>query len=686
MIDVALPRGPDRFETALVHSNPVDRAAHYRQPLLAPSNAAVTHTSHREGDPAHWLERQALQQQSGVRDMKLSGSFEVVGWFARGLRACGAPSAALALLAASPTFAVPSDWPLLAQLQDVPGAREVQRAAREAERAARNARTAERQAERAAQNADREAERVAREGELRATGAARRSARDQRETDCGRIQAWLSDTAGVPPEVLERRFGGGAGRTDPAAAAVQLPYESWLFQDARFASAFGKRFDEVPAEERATLQTAGNGCISPRNARGQAISDNVLFLRAFDPRYHPGYAQGVQKIREAQTQIDAAKKDLALLAPDDDGLRRYRELAAQAARLRLFLGVEQRSAYEQALAQAQTRVAQPVLARRAGDAVAQAKGYAGLTALVELQAEMTRDGGAVPPGLRERQTQIALELVAHERARVDALGNGLVGLERGVQWHREYAIRYGAKLVPAVPQLRAMLEHFEVRRAAILDASQAELGARIVQVKSDGELQQLVAQYVPLEFDQRQTSGTGLMTRVAAQRETLHKRSVIGTPPTAPTQPATQAPAAPARAPVASADGGPSESEMYDAFNQLLQAQNAQAAGVAERCNNRDFQGDAVLAMQCLQYGMGVGTTRGGQGVLAPQFKISRFEKLGCEKAQGEAGFRCDYVAGIAGNVNLPPSLGAIVSNGSVTQARFVKRGSGWLMLPDRSR
>ncbi len=610
--------------------------------------------------------------------MKLSDLLEDAGGVIRGVRACGAGTAALAVLAASSTFAGPSDSLLLAQLPNVPGAvpgaRELQRAVRDAERTTRNT--------------ERQAERTAREGERRSAGEDRRSARDQREQSCGRIQAWLSDTSGVPAEVLERRFGGGAGRTDPMAAATQLPYESWLFQDARFAPAFGKRFDEVPADERAALQQAGNGCVSPRNARGQAVSDNMLFLRAFNPHYHPGYAQGVQKIREAQAQIDSAKKDLALLAPDDEGLRRYRELAAQAARLSLFLDAEQRGAYQQALAQAQTRVAQPVLARRAGDAVAQANGYTGLTTLVELQSEMARDGGAVPPGLRERQADIARDLVTQERARVDALGNGLVGLERGVQWHRDYATRYGAKLVPAVPQLRAMLEHFELRRAAILDASQAEVGARIAQVKSDGELQQLVAQYIPLEFDQRHIGGTALMTRVAEQRETLHKRSVIGTQAVAaaPAPPATPAQAAKARTAVAPADGGPSESEMYDAFNDLLQAQNAQATNVAERCNNRDFRGDPVLAMQCLQFATGVGTTRGGQGVVAPQFKISRFESLGCEKAQGEAGFRCDYIAGISGNVNLPPSLDAVVKSGSVTKARFVKRGNGWLMLPDRPR
>lgn len=87
--------------------------------------------------------------------------------------------------------------------------------------------------------------------------------------------------------------------------------------------------------------------------------------------------------------------------------------------------------------------------------------------------------------------------------------------------------------------------------------------------------------------------------------------------------------------------------------------------------------------MQCLQFAVGVGTTGGGQHVIAPEFKISAFDKLGCEKAQGEAGWRCDYAIGFAGNVALPPSLAAALGGGSHGQSRFVRRGGAWLMLPN---
>lgn len=76
--------------------------------------------------------------------------------------------------------------------------------------------------------------------------------------------------------------------------------------------------------------------------------------------------------------------------------------------------------------------------------------------------------------------------------------------------------------------------------------------------------------------------------------------------------------------------------------------------------------------------------TSGGQGVVAPRFEVSRFEKSACEKAQSEAGYYCDYVAGFAGNANLPPSLAGMLHNGEITQARFVRQGSRWILIPRR--
>ena len=86
--------------------------------------------------------------------------------------------------------------------------------------------------------------------------------------------------------------------------------------------------------------------------------------------------------------------------------------------------------------------------------------------------------------------------------------------------------------------------------------------------------------------------------------------------------------------------------------------------------------------MQCLQIAIAGGVTNGGRDVRAPQFNITRFEKIACEKAQGKPGYLCDYVMGYGSNMAAnSPMLEGTMRNGAVTQARFVKRDGGWIAL-----
>lgn len=536
------------------------------------------------------------------------------------------------------------------------------RAQREAKRAGIESRRAEQQARRDAQMTERRQQRDARV-----------AARDEREAFCQRIADWLSSgiTETIPSEVLARRFGGGPS----GGSAGTIPYESWLLQDARFTSAFGSRYDEVPVAEQQRLRDAGNNCKAPRNERGQAIADNMLFYRAFNEPYRARYVQGVVAIRNAHEQVDAAIEDLRRLRGDEDGARRFREHAARQAVLAEMLAEGSRNVWRQAFADAYQRALLPWHTERLRQAAASAKGFDGLSMLFDLEARMMRDADAAgatvqaPPELRARQTALAQTVVDEERVRIDALGSGVVGLARGVKWHEDATQRYG-RISQVQAELREMFSHFETRRGAVLDAAQPELLRLIGGANDETELQRLIATYIPLETDGRRRSGMALLQEVALQREDLHKRRILGS--------ATEVAAS-------AATGEPSVSDMYDAFNAGLQAINREARQTAERCNNREFnrgQGDPVLAMQCLQFGVGVGVTHDGQNVASPQFAVSSFRKIACEKAQGEAGYRCDYVAGMSGNLNLPPSVAAWMRNGEITQARFVRQGTGWLLIP----
>lgn len=531
----------------------------------------------------------------------------------------------------------------------------------------------------------REAQRAARQ----AGGTARRTQvmneRQEREVTCAKLTEWLSDIDSVPPEVQQRRFGGGTGAS---TAAMQIPYESWLLQDDRFVSFYGKPFDAVGADEMQRLQRGGN-CPSPRNARGQAVIDNMFLYRSFDPRYHPRYADGVKAIRAAHAEVRTALAQLRALKPDDEGLRRYRELAAPSERLSAFLGEEPRSGYRQALQVAYQQVAQPVLASRSREAIAQAKGYDGLLALSQLQGEIGRDAassrtaaGSAGEQLRAKQAAIARELVAQERARVDALGQGLVGLERGVQWHQDYRARY-EKLTGSAPELREMLAHFEQRRGVLLEAAQPELSSRITQARSDRELDELTARYLPLDSDKRSVAGTALLTRVAESRDELHKRGVLGgrevaaADARAPAAAAQPAAAPPKTAPVAErvAAGEPTESDMYDLIKQRLDNAAAEVRNMAAECKGGFNQNDPAKAMLCLAGGIG---THAGAG---EAMKITRFEKLGCERASGKPGYLCDYLVATSGGAarGMGASMERLIGRGGAGQARFLKTRDGWI-------
>lgn len=573
------------------------------------------------------------------------------------VRARAITAALLALIAAAGAATIPAEA----------GAADEPRMSRETQRAAAQAR-------RDAVNAERRQQR-----EAVAT------AREERVAACRRIADWLAiDVADtIPPAVLASRFGGGR----PGGAAAAIPYESWLLQDARFAPTFGARYDELPPAEQQHLRDAGNNCVAPRNDRGQAIADNMLFYRAFTEPHHARYVQGVARIREAHARVDAAMRDLQGLTGDDDGAKRYREHAARQEELGALLAASRRTAYQQAFADAYQRALLPWHAQRLRQAAAGAQGYEGLLALSELQAQMQRDArvgagtAALPPEVQARQAALARALVAQERTQIDALGSGAAGLVRGVQWHEQATRRYGP-LGSAQSELGAMFAYFETRRGALLDAAQPELMRLIARTRDEGELGRLVASHFPLEIDRARPSGAALLEQVALQRDELHKRSILGGGDTAPRASGGAAPA-----PAAGSPGEPSESEMYDAFHARLRAINDGARETAEHCNQREFnrgQGDPVLALQCLQFGLGVGVTSNGQNVGAPQFQVSNFRKIACEKAQGQAGYQCDFVAGMAGNLNLPPSLAGLMRNGEMAQARFVRQEAGWLLIPPR--
>ncbi|WP_341645365.1 hypothetical protein [Thauera sp. SDU_THAU2] len=118
-----------------------------------------------------------------------------------------------------------------------------------------------------------------------------------------------------------------------------------------------------------------------------------------------------------------------------------------------------------------------------------------------------------------------------------------------------------------------------------------------------------------------------------------------------------------------------------------LQFDNVNEAAVerAKRCNNREFNrggGNPLLAIECLGEGLGGGGVTRDGNIRPTEVSITTFRKIACEKAQGKAGYLCDYVLGFDTNApNNPTSRYTRV--GANSQGRFVKQENRWIRLEE---
>lgn len=121
----------------------------------------------------------------------------------------------------------------------------------------------------------------------------------------------------------------------------------------------------------------------------------------------------------------------------------------------------------------------------------------------------------------------------------------------------------------------------------------------------------------------------------------------------------------------------PDEREMCGAIEAKFDAMNEQMQQTRKLCEQRAYQNDPALAMQCLaQF-----SASGGTGNMS--VRITRCEKVACEKASNQAGYICDYITGMdmPGNVAMTGSLGAMATRGGLGQGRFIETKSGWLFI-----
>ena len=116
---------------------------------------------------------------------------------------------------------------------------------------------------------------------------------------------------------------------------------------------------------------------------------------------------------------------------------------------------------------------------------------------------------------------------------------------------------------------------------------------------------------------------------------------------------------------------------MYDALKATMDGMNSNMKDTENACRAGDYQNDPFLALQCIGI---FGGTAGRGGISA---RITKFQKIACEKADGKPGYVCDYAIRLnMSGLTLPPSGARIMNSEQVVHKRFVRTGDAWIALP----
>jgi hypothetical protein len=128
-----------------------------------------------------------------------------------------------------------------------------------------------------------------------------------------------------------------------------------------------------------------------------------------------------------------------------------------------------------------------------------------------------------------------------------------------------------------------------------------------------------------------------------------------------------------------SLQGEPTERQMQVALETKFKLINANLISLAESCRNRDFvtNQNPLQALQCMQI-----CAAAMNETCEVSFELTRFRKIACQKSPSEAGYVCDFEAGLATNAPYAQmALQTMIGGGTAGQGRFVRDDGQWTFM-----
>jgi hypothetical protein len=487
---------------------------------------------------------------------------------------------------------------------------------------------------------------------------------------CAAIPEWTARLAAEHPEL-------DLMRTDLGVINAQAAN---LFADGSFEKVFDKPYDELSAQERADIwRDRIRFCLQAPQYKDRLTWESTILPHAFTTKAAE-LAPAVIANRQARQALPQSISTLENLPEVPESYDQAMAIAAQGNRDFAGLWPSEYRSFTEAVDQARQRLAPALLVARLDRVVGAADDYAGAVELKNALAANQELLEQVDPALRQSQTErvntklhVVLEqLLATERVDVDALGTDLPSLASGKQWYQEFNARYAT--VFADSAIDELLRRFSDNRQRALVATGGELLALIEQADSPNAVQSVTDRYLGVPVDQQTSAGEAVFAAAEARREKL----LVATTALENQYAADAEPDIIDTPDIPGDSKRPTAREMYEAVKGQVAAINSSLQSTASACLGGQYKNDPLLAMQCLALCGGSG------GTCKVGVTLTRFERLGCAQAAGKAGYMCDYIVGFqTRGATVPPSLEQLLGGGQLTQARFLPRGQGWIIIPE---
>lgn len=309
-----------------------------------------------------------------------------------------------------------------------------------------------------------------------------------------------------------------------------------LIEDSRFRAAFGKTYDQLTIEDFRRMQTDLRGCQRIGNLTPAEMQTASYVL---NQGTHASLTRQLGAQRAASDELARLEQELDGLEANEAGLARLGAIQTRLDTLTRNEPGERRRALVAKVQATRDRVEAPVVRAQVQRLVAESQGPAGLAALAAAHFEFARsklspaERDPLRQALADRIAQLMPEVVAEERARADAAGGGLAGLEAGAAWLAQFGERYRLQS-PQLQDLAALRAEVIARRATEIRAVEPELRSRIAAIRSAPDAAALLNRYFSAD-EQRDGAARALKSaadqRVAALESVVRDQALFGVQP-----------------------------------------------------------------------------------------------------------------------------------------------------------